>query len=154
MCAQGQLGLLADFLQRGEKLFSDRKEIASFQALTSDRVGVHSGAKITFLALKGATAVSRLAAGLAERHGTLSARALGLAAGTEVAGAAGRDGRAAATWGGVTLGQDRVLRAGRYLQGGTHDPGTPQLLWKTDTDTDQGYATGNSVKRALQVCLV
>lgn len=140
MCDQGQHSLLADFLQRGEKRF----EIASFQALTCDCVGVHSGAKITFLALKGVTAVSRLAAGLPERHGTLSARALGLVAGTEVSRAAGRDGGATAIWGGVSLGQDRILRAGRYLQGRTHDRGTPQLLWKTDMDTDQGCATGNS----------
>lgn len=110
------------------------------------------GAEITFLALKGIAAVSRLAAGLAERHGTLSTRALGLVAGAEVAGAAGRDGGAAAIWGGVTPGQYRILRAGRNLQGGTHHAGTPQLLWKTDTDTDQGYATGSGIKRALPGC--
>lgn len=82
-----------------------------------------------------------MAAGLAEKHGTLSTWALGLAAGTEIAGAAGRDGGAAATWGGVTLGQDRILWAGRFLQGGAHDPGTPPLVWKTDRDTDQSKAT-------------
>lgn len=110
--------------------------------------------KITFLALEGVTAVSRLAAGLAEGDGALSTRALGLPAATEVAGAAGRDGGAAATRGGVTLGQGRILRAGRYLQGGTRDPGTPQLRWKTDTDTDRGYAPGDSMKKALQVRIV
>lgn len=148
MCHQGQGCLLAGFLQQDVKLLSDRKEIASFQAVTCG-VGVCSGARITFLALKGVAAVSRLAAGLAERHCTLSTRALGLAAGTEVAGAAGRDGGAAATWGGVTPSQDRILGAGRYLQRGAHDPGTPQLLWKTDAGMDRGYAAGTSKKEAL-----
>lgn len=61
---------------------------------------------ITFLALKDVAAVSRLTAGLAEKHGTLSTRALGLVAGTEVTGALGRYGGAAASRGRVTLGQD------------------------------------------------
>lgn len=60
---------------------------------------------ITFLALKDITAVSWLAAGLAERHGTLSTRALGLMAGTEVTSALGRYGGAATSRGCVTLGQ-------------------------------------------------
>lgn len=61
---------------------------------------------ITFLALKDITAVSWLAAGLAERHGALPARTLGLAAGAEVASALGRYGGAAASRGRVTLGED------------------------------------------------
>lgn len=61
---------------------------------------------ITFLAFKDITAVSWLTAGLAERYGALSAWALGLVAGTEVASALGRDGGAAASRGRVALGQD------------------------------------------------
>lgn len=61
---------------------------------------------ITFLALKDITAVSWFAAGLAEGHGALSTRALGLRAGTEVASALGRYGGAATTRWCVTLGQD------------------------------------------------
>ena len=83
---------------------------------------------ITFLALKDVTAVSWLTAGLAERHGALSARALGFVAGTEVASALGRYGRAAPSRGRVALGQDRTFGAGGHLQTGTRHPGTPQLL--------------------------
>lgn len=54
----------------------------------------------------------------------------------------------------MTLGQDGILRAGRHLQGGTHDPGTPQLLWKTDTDMDQGYAAGNGTTSLCESCLM
>lgn len=60
---------------------------------------------ITFLALKDITAVSWLAAGLAEWHGTLSTWALGLMAGTEVTSALGQYGGAATSRGRVTLGQ-------------------------------------------------
>lgn len=90
---------------------------------------------ITFLALEDVAAVSRLPAGLAEDHRTLSARALGLVAGTEVTSALGRYGRAAASRGGVALSGDRTLRAGGHRQGRTRHPGTPQLLWKTDKDS-------------------
>lgn len=83
---------------------------------------------ITFLALEDIAAVSWLTAGLAERHGALSARALGLVAGTEVASALGRYGGAATSRGRVTLGQDRTLGAGGHLQSGTRHSGTPQLL--------------------------
>lgn len=99
---------------------------------------MHLSAKITFLTIIDVTTVPRSTAGLAERNGALSARAVGLVAGTEVTGALGCYRGAATVWGGVTLGQDRILWAGRYLQGGTHDPSTPQLLWKTETDTNQG----------------
>lgn len=61
---------------------------------------------ITFLALKDITAVSWLAAGLAEWHGALSVRALGLGAGTEVTSALGQYGGAATSRGRVTLGED------------------------------------------------
>lgn len=61
---------------------------------------------ITFLALKDITAVSWLTAGLAEWHGALSARALGLVAGTEVTSALGQYGGAATSRGRVTLGED------------------------------------------------
>lgn len=64
-------------------------------------------------------------------------------AGAQVAGALRRYGGAAAVRGGVALGQDRVLRAGRHLQGGTQDPRTPQLLWTTDEGTNEGRDTGN-----------
>lgn len=83
---------------------------------------------ITFLALKDITAVSWLTAGLAERHGPLSARALGLVAGAEVASALGRYGGTAASRGSVALGQDGSMGAGGHLQGRTCDPSTPQLL--------------------------
>lgn len=99
---------------------------------------MQSSSNLTFLTLKDVTAVSRTTAGLAGGYGTLPTRALGLVAGTEVAGALGWYGGTATIWGGVTLGQDRILWAGRYLQGRTHDPGTPQLLWETETDTNQG----------------
>lgn len=49
---------------------------------------VHLGG-ITFPALKDIAAVSRLTTGLAEWHSTLSARAVGSAAGPKVAGALG-----------------------------------------------------------------
>lgn len=45
MCTQGRPCLLAGFLPWGEKLFSDRKEVASSQAPTRDCAGTHSGAK-------------------------------------------------------------------------------------------------------------
>lgn len=93
---------------------------------------MNSRAKITFLTIVGVTTVPRSTAGLAERNGALSTRAEGLEAGAEVTGALGWYRGAATVWGGVTLGQDRILWAGRDLQGRTHDPGTPQLLWKTE----------------------
>lgn len=89
---------------------------------------VQLSAVITFLALKDITAVSWPTAGLAERHGPLSARALGLVAGAEVASALGRDGGAAASRGRVALGQDGSVGTGGHLQGRTGHPGTPQLL--------------------------
>lgn len=63
---------------------------------------MHFGS-ITFLALKDITAVSWLTAGLADRYGTLSARALGLVAGMKVTSALGWYGGAATKRGCVTL---------------------------------------------------
>lgn len=86
---------------------------------------------ITFLAFKDITAVSWLAAGLAEGHGALSTWALGLRAGMEVTSALGRYGGAATTRWRVTLGQDWTLGARRHLQSRTRHRGTPQLFWNT-----------------------
>lgn len=83
---------------------------------------------ITFLAIEDIAAVSWLAAGLAEGHGTLPTWALGLRAGMKVTSALRRNGWAATTWWRVALGQDRTLGAGGHLQSRTHHSGTPQLL--------------------------
>lgn len=86
---------------------------------------------ITFLALKDITAVSWLAAGLADSHGSLSARALRFRAGMEVAGALWRNRGAATRRWCVTLGQDWTHGTGGHVQSGTCHPGTSQLLWNT-----------------------
>lgn len=107
-----------------------------------------TGAKITFLAVVGIAAVPRSTAGLADGNGPLATGAVGLVAGAEVTGAPGWYGGAAAVRRGVTLGEDRILRAGSDLQGGTDDPSTPQLLWETETSQCQDKGNLINVTRS------